>query len=505
LYSPESASAVPVPRNRKPRPTRSRQVNRAAPSRSKGTPKSISLQKHRISKTTNLTPSQVTKFYAKGDTTPYYEVFVKGCLAYRRGKYAVGLKLFTRTLSLKKDWAEAFYYRCLCRAQVGKDKEAALDFGRAIALDRKYSKRTDFADIYYNRALKDITEGKAARSILNDWRRAISIKSDYVNRKEVSDGLTKRTLALINKGQYTKVWGNVQALEKMNLKDETRLRFAVLFDQRGMQKFERRDYEKALEDFAYSLRAFPEYGRARKHQKLAANLLEKKRLDPSGKYQFENDLRDLTKAEVSAKEYRIYFDRLKDIRKRLDDLKKGGVRKKDETYDRTTIDLMQIVSRKLEIGIFDIGLVRAKKERKRRDVSKAWRISEELKSIATGPRVSAVNEFQESLSQPYANVLVVRASAYAKDEVDDAREIMKQAKALDPKNREARRWLRENRIGGDAASSEAADQGSGGGNDLYFLGLFALVVLAAGYFLFVAKPKDPPLEPTQEAPEDEDG
>jgi tetratricopeptide (TPR) repeat protein len=500
LYRRGSASAVPVPR-RLARSTEAsvedfvyketaakKQTRKTSPGSKGASPRG---------KSSNLPRENFNTLLKKESSVPFYEIYVKGRSAYRSEQYELAIRLFTRTLRKNGRLEDAYYYRCLSRARLGRDEEAARDYKRATALHKKYVEFLEYPNIYYDRALKKIRDGQGARHVLTDWQRAIKINAAYGDRHEVGVELTDRAVKAIKLGQDAKAWEDFVVLKKVLIKDDPSLKFAKLYHVRGLNKFDKNELDGAVSDFNYSLRASSNFAPAQRCLRQATNQLEKKKRDPNSKYRIESDLRDLINVDVTGKTYSKYLARLITIRQSLGaaPAKKSKERDRGEKLTNnkklsaTAISLMKKISEKLEVSVFEFGMNLARKDQTRRDIDSAWKRSVALEKIATGARVEVVTKFKKSIAKKYSFVLVAQAQTFPEDEIEEARKMMRQALKLDRKNREARRWLRAHPSTNGAAAEPggadlAMDEGSQLSSDLWILLIFISVLSGIAYLFF---------------------
>lgn len=473
-YTRESSSAVPIPRARF-----SKEPGKTIVSESPRRPKLA--PKLKINPNSNLSEEEIRRLLVKEKQKPFYEVYSAGRQAYREDKFELAIRLFSKTLRRKPDCAEAYFFRCLSRAKLGKDRIAEVDYDRAVALNgKRYLGRKEYANIYYDRALAKVDERQTARSIIEDWTRAISIRPAYAKRKDLGTKVLARALRSIAEGNDAKAWEDFVILKKLNDFAYSQREFAIRYDQRGMSKYNNEDFVGALEDFRMAIRAYPEFKKAITHSRQVAALINKKSTAPGNQLRIDSDLQALGKAIVTTKTYSAFYDKLTEIRKNIEDLK-GQISKKSESE---SLALLKDVSQKLELSVFDVGMKMARRDQQRRDFSGAWRRSEKLKKVATGPRVRRVTLFQKGIAEDYAISLVAQASSYSRKERSEAREIMNLALEVDPDNEDAIAWLRRHGTDDDA-SSESDDSSLGSGfYDLFILFGFLALVLGMGYVLF---------------------
>lgn len=480
-YTRDSSSAVPIPKNRfLKRPTGSRKKSPSSPKAKAGATLSINPN-------SNLSEEQIRALLAKEQQKPFYEVYSAGRQAYREDKYELAIRLFTKTLRRKPECAEAYFFRCLCRANLGRDRIAEVDYDRAVALNSKrYLGRKEYADIYYLRALANVDAKQSARVILEDWTRAVAIRASYLDRKDLGNKVLSRALLSINQNNDARAWEDFVILKKLKGFKKAQQEFALRYDQRGMSKYSQENFVGALEDFRLAIRAYPDFQKALTHRRQVAALIDKNPSEAGNQLRLDSDLQELGKAIVTTKTYSAFYEKLTEIRKNIEGLK-DQISGKAENESLT---MLKNVSQKLELSVFDVGMKMARRDQQRRDFAGAWKRSEKLKKIATGPRVRRVTQFQKGIAEDYAITLVAQASSYSRKERSEAREIMNSALEVDPDNEDAIQWLKRygKTSNGEGQGSEGSGEGSGF-YDLFILFGFITLILGIGYFLFFGPSK----------------
>ena len=82
------------------------------------------------------------------------------------------ISVYDRVLSLKSDFAEAYYNRGIAKGNLGNHEAAIADFDQAIHL------KSDYADAYYNRGIAKFILGKYQAAITDDDQ-VILLRPDY--------------------------------------------------------------------------------------------------------------------------------------------------------------------------------------------------------------------------------------------------------------------------------------------------------------------------------------
>jgi tetratricopeptide (TPR) repeat protein len=110
----------------------------------------------------------------KMDVPPYYAAFLSGEQCYRSGDYDKAIEEYSRSLSLKGDYTEAFVSRGNAWRRKGDARRAIADYSRALTL------KADYAEVYNYRGFLYAREGNHTRAI-EDYTRALKLKSGYTD------------------------------------------------------------------------------------------------------------------------------------------------------------------------------------------------------------------------------------------------------------------------------------------------------------------------------------
>ena len=153
------------------------------------------------------------------------------------------LSAYDRAISLKPDFAEAYYNRGIAKQLLGDYKDAIADYDRAISLN------PDFAEAYTNHGYLKEMLGQPEAAIA-DYDRAISLNPDdfraYYNR-----GIAKRLL-----GDYKDAIADFDQTIHLNPD------YTEAYSHRGIVKGNLGDYEAAVTDFDQAIGLNPDDSRA---------------------------------------------------------------------------------------------------------------------------------------------------------------------------------------------------------------------------------------------------
>jgi Flp pilus assembly protein TadD len=105
---------------------------------------------------------------------PYYAAFLSGEQLYRSGDYDKAIGEYTRSISLKGDYAEAFVSRGNAWRRKGETNRAIADYSRALSL------KGDYAEVYNYRGFLYARQGNHQRAI-EDYTMALRLKSGYAD------------------------------------------------------------------------------------------------------------------------------------------------------------------------------------------------------------------------------------------------------------------------------------------------------------------------------------
>jgi Flp pilus assembly protein TadD len=166
---------------------------------------------------------------------PYYVAFLGGEKFYRDGEYDKAIAEYSRCISLKADYAEAYASRGNAYRKKGDVSRAIEDYSRAIRL------KSTFAEVYNYRGFL-YAQGGDYRRAIEDYTQAIRYKGDYAdayfNRAHAHGELGNWDLSIADYTQVIK-------LEPRNW---------AAYNQRGKAWDNKGDRVKADEDYRMSER-----------------------------------------------------------------------------------------------------------------------------------------------------------------------------------------------------------------------------------------------------------
>jgi Flp pilus assembly protein TadD len=105
---------------------------------------------------------------------PYYVAFLGGAKFYRDGEYDKAIAEYSRCISLKADYADAYASRGNAYRKKGDVNRAIEDYSRAIRL------KSSFAEVYNYRGFLYAQRGDYRRAV-EDYTQAIRYKGDYAD------------------------------------------------------------------------------------------------------------------------------------------------------------------------------------------------------------------------------------------------------------------------------------------------------------------------------------
>jgi len=161
---------------------------------------------------------------------PFYVAFLAGENFYRAGDYARAISEYSRSISLRPDYAYAFISRGNAFRRMGNFSRAIEDYTRAINLRREY------AELFNYRGFVFAVTGDLRRAIA-DYTQAIRIKPDY------TDAIFNRAFAHALLGNWDSAiadYTHVIRLEPSN---------AIAFHERGLARLNRGERALADADF----------------------------------------------------------------------------------------------------------------------------------------------------------------------------------------------------------------------------------------------------------------
>jgi Flp pilus assembly protein TadD len=110
----------------------------------------------------------------KMDVPPYYAAFLSGEQLYRSGDYDKAIGEYSRSISLKGDYTEAFVSRGNAWRRKGETNRAIADYSRALSLNGNYTEVYNYRGFLYAR------QGNHQRAV-EDYTRALRLKSGYAD------------------------------------------------------------------------------------------------------------------------------------------------------------------------------------------------------------------------------------------------------------------------------------------------------------------------------------
>jgi len=161
---------------------------------------------------------------------PYYVAYLSGEKLYRDGKYDNAIAEYSRSISLKNNYAEAYASRGNAHRRKGDTSRAIEDYDRAIRLKNNYPEVYNYRGYLYAR------RGELSRAIA-DFTQAIRYKADY------TDAYFNRAYAYGEQGNWDNCiadYTQVIRLEPSN---------ASAYYQRGSALLEKGDGVRAGADF----------------------------------------------------------------------------------------------------------------------------------------------------------------------------------------------------------------------------------------------------------------
>ncbi|MCL2320299.1 MAG: tetratricopeptide repeat protein [Treponema sp.] len=162
---------------------------------------------------------------------PYYVAFLSGEKLYKAGNYDKAIAEYSRSISLKADYADAYASRGNARRKKGELDRAIEDYTRALNL------KNASADVYNYRGYVYAQKGDLNRAIA-DYTQAIRYRANY------GDAYFNRAYAY---GKQEK-WGEAIADYTQVIKLEPSN--AAAYNQRGNAWYNKGDKTKAAADFA---------------------------------------------------------------------------------------------------------------------------------------------------------------------------------------------------------------------------------------------------------------
>lgn len=162
---------------------------------------------------------------------PYYVAFLSGEKFYKEGNYDKAIAEYSRAISLKADYAEAYVSRGNARRKKGEVDRAIEDYTRALSF------KSDYAEVYNYRGFMYAQKGDLSRAI-EDYTQAIRRRADY------GDAYFNRAYAYGQQGNWDKAAADYTQLLKLEPSN------AVAYGERGKAFDAMGEKEKAAADYA---------------------------------------------------------------------------------------------------------------------------------------------------------------------------------------------------------------------------------------------------------------
>ena len=240
---------------------------------------------------------------------------------YGSKQYRLAIDNFDKFLDLKKDYADAYYYRGL--AQYGLDKDSAhekviADYTAAI------ERKPDYAEAYYQRGLAHFAREQYQKAI-DDYTAAIERKPDYAEayyqrglahfaREQYQKAIDDYTAAIERKPDYAEAYHSRGLVrEDQEQDDVAKSDFAMALLLRGVANWEEEQYKEAIDKFDKAIKLIPEYApayynRGRAKSRLAHTKTEQEDLKEARKL-YQEALADFNKFnKLNPKEVLLYHE-----------------------------------------------------------------------------------------------------------------------------------------------------------------------------------------------------
>ena len=162
---------------------------------------------------------------------PHYVAYLAGEKTYREGDYEAAISEYSRSISLKADYADAYVSRGNAQRRKGDLKKAIEDYDRALALKR------DYTEVYNYRGFVYAKMGEIRRAI-EDYTQAIRYKADY------TDAYFNRAYAHAELGNWDMSIADYTQVIKLEPSNW------VAYIQRGNAWYGKGDKTRAAEDYA---------------------------------------------------------------------------------------------------------------------------------------------------------------------------------------------------------------------------------------------------------------
>ena len=169
---------------------------------------------------------------------PYYVAYLAGEKLYKDGDYAKAISEYTRSISLKSDYADAWVSRGNARRRIGESGRAIEDYTRALSLNKGYAETYNYRGYVYAQT------GDLARAI-EDYTQAIRNKSGY------TDAYFNRAYAYAKQGNYDLAIADYTQVIKAEPSNST------AYNERGNAWDRKGDKAKADADYAAAAKLNP--------------------------------------------------------------------------------------------------------------------------------------------------------------------------------------------------------------------------------------------------------
>ncbi|WP_158534973.1 tetratricopeptide repeat protein [Acaryochloris thomasi] len=224
------------------------------------------------------------------------------------GQYQKAIEDYTQAIALNSNDALAHAARGLAYANLDKATQARRDYDRAVKLYPQASRESDYALVYYNRALLRAAENP--KGALRDYSRAIQVSAEdadfFIDRGDVLDRLGKHQQAIEDYTQAIKLDANQSRA----------------YNNRGVAREQQEDLEGALRDYGDAIATAP-------NDALAYRNRGSLRLRQSN---YEGAAQDYTRViQLSPEDAEAYYQRglahtaLKEKQAALDDLQEAAM------------------------------------------------------------------------------------------------------------------------------------------------------------------------------------
>jgi Flp pilus assembly protein TadD len=161
---------------------------------------------------------------------PSYVAFLSGENLYRQGDFDKAIAEYSRAISLRADYADAYVSRGNARRKKGKLDRAIEDYTRALSL------RGEYAEVYNYRGFMYAQKGDINRAI-EDYTRAIRYRADY------ADAYFNRAHAYAKQGNWNRAIADYTQVIRFEPSN------AVAHNERGNAWRSSGDESKAAADF----------------------------------------------------------------------------------------------------------------------------------------------------------------------------------------------------------------------------------------------------------------